>query len=277
MRRLYRCTRRPPTLRTHVVAARQERGWWGPRSSACDGGGLSTGGTAGRPRGENRILGALPAAERAKVLEATHSVALDARMVLFEPGDTVDAVYFPTDGVISLVTPLHDGAIVEVATVGNEGIVGIPLVPLGGLAVRAITQVAGYGLRLEAAAFVGWTERSHAFRTLVDRYTQALFGQIAQAAACNRLHSSEERLSRWLLMSQDRVGSNNFMITQEFLGQMLGARRSTVSVSAGILQRAGLIRYKRGHVTIVDREGLEAVSCECYAVIKGELDRVSAS
>ena len=211
------------------------------------------------------------------VLEATHTVTLDVRVVLFEPGDTVDAVYFPTDGVISLVTPLHDGAIVEVATVGNEGIVGIPLVPLGGLAVRAITQVAGYGLRLDAAAFLEWNERSHAFRTLVDRYTQALFGQIAQAAACNRLHSSEERLSRWLLMSQDRVGSNNFMITQEFLGQMLGARRSTVSVSAGILQRAGLIRYKRGHVSIVDREGLEAVSCECYAVIKGELDRVSDS
>jgi CRP-like cAMP-binding protein len=211
------------------------------------------------------------------VLEATRTVTLDVRVVLFEPGDTVDAVYVPTDGVISLVTPLNDGAIVEVATVGNEGIVGIPLVPLGGLAVRAITQVAGYGLRLDAAAFLEWTERSHAFRTLVDRYTQALFGQIAQAAACNRLHSSEERLSRWLLMSEDRVGSNNFMITQEFLGQMLGARRSTVSVSAGILQRAGLIRYKRGHVTIVDREGLEAVSCECYAVIKGELDRVSDS
>src|SRR6202140_4600528 len=245
--------------------------------SACDGGGLSTGGTAGRPRGENRILGALPSAERAKVLEANASVAIEGRMVLFEPGDPVDHVYFPTDGVISLVTPLHDGGIVEVATVGNEGIVGIPLVPLGGLAVRAITQVAGYGLRLDAAAFLDWTARSHAFRTLVDRYTQALFGQIAQAAACNRLHSSEERLSRWLLMSQDRGGSNNFMITQEFLGQMLGARGSTVSASAGNLQRAGLNSDKRGRVSIVDREGLEAVSCECYAVIKGELDRVSAS
>jgi hypothetical protein len=109
---------------------------------------------------------------------------------------------------------------------------------------------------------------------LVDKYTQALFGQISQAAACNRLHSSEERLSRWLLMSHDRVGSDQFMITQEFLGQMLGARRSTVSVSAGILQRAGLIRYVRGHVTIVDRAGLEAVSCECYSVIRNELERV---
>ena len=119
------------------------------------------------------------------------------------------------------------------------------------------------------------TGQSRVLQVLVDRYTQALFGQIAQAAACNRIHSSEERLSRWLLMSQDRVGSDEFMITQEFLAQMLGARRSTVSVSAGILQRAGLIRYTRGHVTIVDRAGLEAVSCECYAVIKAELDQVS--
>jgi len=226
-------------------------------------------------QGVNRILGALPLADRAHLLEATSNITLDVRRVLFEPGSPVDAVYFPTDGVVSLVTPLHDGAIVEVATIGNEGIVGIPLVPLGGLAVRAITQVAGHGLRLDAAVFLEWTERSHAFRALVERYTQALFGQIAQAAACNRLHSSEERLSRWLLMSQDRVGSDDFMITQEFLGQMLGARRSTVSVSAGILQRAGLIRYSRGHVTIVDREGLESVSCECYEVIKRELDGVA--
>jgi CRP-like cAMP-binding protein len=186
----------------------------------------------------------------------------------------VDALYFPTDGVISLVTPLQDGAIVEVATIGNEGIVGVPLMPAGGLAVRAISQVAGHSLRLEAGAFLTFVESSNSFRALVDKYTQALFGQISQAAACNRLHSSEERLSRWLLMSHDRVGSDQFMITQEFLGQMLGARRSTVSVSAGILQRAGLIRYARGHVTIVDRAGLEAVSCECYSVIRSELERV---
>jgi CRP-like cAMP-binding protein len=207
-------------------------------------------------------------------LEAATDVTFDVRTVLFEPGGPIEAVYFPTDGVISLVTPLNDGAVVEVATIGNEGIVGVPLVPLGALAVRAITQVAGRGMRVDAAVFVEWFERSQAFQTLVDRYTQALFGQIAQAAACNRLHSSEERLSRWLLMSQDRVESSQFMITQEFLGQMLGARRSTVSVSAGILQRAGLISYTRGRVTIVNRAGLEAVSCECYAVIKAELDLV---
>ena len=200
---------------------------------------------------------------------------LPVRTVLFEPGAPIDAVYFPIDGVISLVTPLHDGAIVEVATIGNEGIVGVPLVPLGGS--DGAGDLPGGGpqpSRIESSGlslFPSGARHSSAWWT---KYTQALFGQISQAAACNRLHSSEERLSRWLLMSHDRVGSDQFMITQEFLGQMLGARRSTVSVSAGILQRAGLIHYVRGTVTIVDRAGLEAVACECYAVIKAELDRV---
>jgi CRP-like cAMP-binding protein len=224
--------------------------------------------------GENRILTALPRSERLELFSVVTNVSLPVKRVLFEPGGPIDAIYFPVDGVISLVTPLHDGAIVEVATIGNEGIVGVPLVPLGGLAVRAISQVAGHSLRMDSTAFLDWADRSSTFHALVDKYTQALFGQISQAAACNRLHSSEERLSRWLLMSHDRVGSDEFMITQEFLGQMLGARRSTVSVSAGILQRAGLIRYVRGHVTIVNRAGLEAVSCECYSVIKAELERV---
>src|ERR1700681_282693 len=224
--------------------------------------------------GQNRILAALPRSELVQLFEVVRSVTLPVKSVLFEPGATIDAVHFPTDGVISLVTPLHDGAIVEVATIGNEGIVGVPLVPLSGLAVRAISQVAGHCLRMEATTFLEWSDRSQAFQTLVESYTQALFGQISQAAACNRLHSSEERLSRWLLMSHDRVGRDEVMITQEFLGQMLAARGSPVSVSAGILQRAGLIRYVRGHVTIVDREGLEAVACECYSVIKTELERV---
>ena len=229
--------------------------------------------TAG-PRGENRILAALPQAEQLSLFDLLRDVSLPVKTVLFEPGGPIDAVYFPTGGVVSLVTALNAGAIVEVATIGNEGIVGVPLVPFGSLAVRALAQVAGHALRIDAAVFLEWYQNNRLFQTLVDRYTQALFGQISQAAACNRLHSSEEQLSRWLLMSQDRVGSDRFMITQEFLAQMLGARRSTVSVSAGILQRAGIIRYTRGHLTIVDREQLEAVSCECYSVIKSELDRV---
>ena len=222
---------------------------------------------------ENRILTALPPSDRQQLFEAVSSVAFPAKSVLFEPGRPVDAVYFPIDGVISLVTPFQDGAMVEVATVGNEGIVGVPLVPFGGLAVRAIAQVAGRCLRLDADAFLEWADRCHVFQRLVESYTQALFGQIALSGACNRLHSNDARLARWLLMNQDRVGSA-FTITQDFLGQLLGVRRSTVSVSAGLLQRDGAIRYARGRVTIVDRELLEMMSCECYATITSELERV---
>jgi CRP-like cAMP-binding protein len=172
-----------------------------------------------------------------------------------------------------LVTPVRDGTYIEVATVGNEGVVGVPLVPPAGSSVRAISRVAGCGHRMDAGLFLESCRRSHALQTLVDRYMQALFCQISQTAACNRFHVSEERLSRWLLMHHDRIHSDHLMITQASLGQMLGTRRSTISVSAGGLQRAGLIRYARGRVTIIDRQGLEALSCECYAIIKTEFDR----
>lgn len=222
----------------------------------------------------NQIIDSLPADQRLRFLGDSEPTTLDVKTVLFEPGQPIADIYFPLDGVISLVTPLVEGATVEVATIGNEGIVGVPLVPHGSLAVRAIAQVAGRSLRVSAEHFLAETDRHGAFGDLVQKYTQALFGQIAQAAACNRLHSNEERLSRWLLMSHDRVGKDEFAITHEFLGQMLGSRRATVTLSAGILQAAGLIRYQRGHVTILDREGLEAVSCECYGTIKAALDRV---
>ena len=225
-------------------------------------------------RPSNRILDALPAEERDRLIASMDIVELPIKTVLFEPGAPMDAVYFPINGVISLVTPLEDGSIVEVATVGNEGIVGVPHVARGSLAVRAISQVAGSSLRMDDTAFLAEWEQPGPLRDLVQNYLQALFGQVSQAAACNRLHSNEERLSRWLLMSHDRVGVNQFLITHEFLGQMLGSRRATVTLSAGVLQAAGLIKYHRGSVTIVDREGLENVSCECYQVIKDELDRV---
>jgi CRP-like cAMP-binding protein len=225
----------------------------------------------------NQILQALPEDDRKRLRSGMTEVALPIKTVLFEPGEPIRHVHFPLDGVVSLVTPLDDGAIVEVATVGNEGIVGVPLVLGGSLAVRAISQVPGSSLRMEASAFLAELERGGAFAALVHQYLQALFGQISQAAACNRLHTNEERLSRWLLMSHDRVGVDEFAITHEFLGQMLGSRRATVTLSAGILQAAGLIRYHRGHVVILDREGLEGVSCECYAVIKRQLDRVVAT
>jgi CRP-like cAMP-binding protein len=223
--------------------------------------------------GGNRILNALPASEKLWMSSLTKAVTFSAETVLFEPGSTIDAVYFPTDGVISLVTPVRDGTYIEVATVGNEGVVGVPLVPPAGSSVRAISRVAGCGHRMDAGLFLESCRRSHALQTLVDRYMQALFCQISQTAACNRFHVSEERLSRWLLMHHDRIHSDHLMITQASLGQMLGTRRSTISVSAGGLQRAGLIRYARGRVTIIDRQGLEALSCECYAIIKTEFDR----
>src|ERR1022692_1426063 len=222
----------------------------------------------------NPLLEALPDAERKTLEQHLRPGHLTVKTVIFDPGQPIPFLHFPIDGVISLVTPLADGNIVEVATIGNEGIVGVPLVPGGSLAVRAISQVAGRTLRIEAGEFAKGLERLPAFRDLVQNYVQALFGQISQAAACNRLHSNEERLSRWLLMSHDRVGTDTFPITHEFLGQMLGSRRATVTLSAGLLQSAGLIRYHRGRVTIIDREGLESVSCECYGIIKAALDRV---
>ena len=225
----------------------------------------------------NRLIESLPIDERNALMSQLRPVHVFVKTVLFEPGQPIDTVYFPIDGVISLVTPLADGNIVEVATVGNEGIVGVPILGGGSLAVRAISQVGGRALRLDARTFIAELERLEVFRSMVQRYVQALFGQISQAAACNRLHSNEERLSRWLLMSHDRVGTDTFPITHEFLGQMLGSRRATVTLSAGLLQAAGLIRYHRGRVTIVDREGLEAVSCECYATIRNALQRVVAT
>jgi CRP-like cAMP-binding protein len=221
----------------------------------------------------NTPLEALPAAARHRFLAQLTPVTLSVKDVLFEPGQVITDVYFPISGVISLVTPLEDGNIVEVATIGNEGIVGVPLRNGGSLAVRAISQVAGSALRMSADVFLAELASEKALRDIVQVYTQALFGQIAQAAACNRMHSNEERLSRWLLMSHDRVGRDVFDITHEFLGQMLGSRRATVTLSMGVLQAAGLIRYHRGRVTILDRQGLEEVSCECYGVIQAAFDK----
>jgi CRP-like cAMP-binding protein len=223
---------------------------------------------------QNRPLAALAPGERERLRPHLTEVFLPTKRVLFEQGGPIDAVYFPLGGVISLVIPLENGAIVEVATIGNEGIVGVPLAPGGTLAVRAICQVAGRALCMDAGRYLTETAGATPLGMLARRYLLGLVGQIAQAAACNRLHTNEERLARWLLMSHDRVGVDEFAITHEFLGQMLGSRRATVTLSAGVLQAAGLIRYHRGNVTIVDRPGLEDVACECYGVIKRELDEV---
>lgn len=225
----------------------------------------------------NHILDALPQADVERLARQLTSVVFGVATVLYEPDDVVERVYFPIEGVISLVTPVQEGAAVEVATVGNEGIVGIPYALDGGVAyVRAIAQVSGRSLTMTAAEFRKEVATDRQLADMLLRYTDALFSQISRAAGCNRLHSNEERLARWLLMSHDRVDRDQFPVTQEFLSQMLGSRRATVTVSAGILQAAGLIRYRRGLLTIVDREGLENAACECYGVISEALKRVTA-
>jgi Crp-like helix-turn-helix domain len=223
--------------------------------------------------GGNQLLDALPASEYERLLPLLSTVFLETRTVLFEAGEPIANVDFPRNCVVSLLAPLHNAS-VEVATVGNEGIVGVPLLRGGALGFRAVCSVAGWSDRMDAPTFLTEIETDGLLRDLVEDYIQALFGQISQAGACNRVHSNEERLSRWLLMSQDRVGADEFAITHEYLAQMLGSRRATVSLSAGVLQAAGLIRYHRGRVTILNRAGLEATACECYGTIERELDGV---
>ncbi len=219
----------------------------------------------------NQILRLLPPDARAALVAQMTPVVHQLEDVLFDPGEAIDAVHFPLDSVVSLVTVFKDGSIVEIATVGNEGLVGVPLVRGGSSAVRCAVQVPGRSLRMPADAFLRESEQAGPFNNHVRRYCQALFGQVAQAAACYRLHANEERLSRWLLMSQDRVGSEEFVVTHRFLGRMLGRSSGSVTLSAGLLQAAGLIRYRRGRVTILDRPGLEAMACECYWVINERL------
>ena len=224
--------------------------------------------------GANRLLDALPMDASRRLRRSLSPVCLDIGRVLFEPGEPIVFVDFPRNCVVSLVTPFQEGTSVEVASIGNEGIVGVPIRPGGSLAFRAVSSVAGWVDRMEASTFLNEVKADPRLQELVNDYVRAFFGEIAQAAACNRLHSNEERLSRWLLMSQDRVGTDEFAITHDLLGQILGSRRATVTLSAERLRAAGLIRYYRGRVTIVDRVGLEAAACECYRAITAELDGV---
>lgn len=223
----------------------------------------------------NRLLARLPDRDRIRIAQRLAPRALEVRTRLFEPGEVVDSVYFPLEGVVSLVTVLEDGGSVEVATVGNEGVVGVPAAVGGSLMVRAISLVGGRSLSMPIGAFFDELALSQPLRALVNTYVQSLFGQISHAVACLRLHSTEERLSRWLLMSQDRVGSGQFSISQEFLGQTLGVGRDTVALAADVLERAGLVTCRPGHIDVADRSGLEEVSCECYRVFRSEQDAVA--
>ena len=200
----------------------------------------------------------------------------ELRLELYDVGDPITHVYFPIQGVVSIVKDLEDGNIVEVSTVGCEGFVSINVL-LGSFTAtsRTLVQIPGAGFRMKARAFSELLDEAPKLREVGMRYTLALMNQIAQSAACNRMHDVDARCARWLLMTHDRVGADSFPLTQEFLAQMLGVHRPTVSLTAQMLQRAGLISYVRGIITITDRAGLEAASCDCYAAIRREYDKIA--
>ena len=223
-----------------------------------------------------RIMLALEPKERERLLAATSPVSFEHKQVLRSGGDRIDTVYFPDNAVVSLLTTMDDGTTVEVANIGNEGIVGVStFLGVDTLGARECYQVEvpGQARAMDVPTFLN-AARREPLRSLVERYIQAQFIQVAQRMACVALHSIPERCSRWLLLTHDRVGDREFPLTQEFLAQMLGVRRASVTVAAGALQHAGLISYSRGRVTILDRDGLENAACECYGIIRSEWDRL---
>ncbi|MFC5473820.1 Crp/Fnr family transcriptional regulator [Paraherbaspirillum soli] len=224
---------------------------------------------------KNHLLAALPDAEWLRWLPQLEAIELPLGKVLYESGSTLNYVYFPTTAIVSLLYVLEDGASAEIAVVGNEGIVGISLF-MGGESTpsRAVVQSAGHGFRLRARTMKDEFNRAGPVLHLMLRYTQALITQMAQTAVCNRHHSLDQQLCRWLLLSLDRLQGNELVMTQELIANMLGVRREGVTAAALHLQEDGLIRYARGHITVLDRQGLELRTCECYAVVKKECDRL---
>jgi len=224
---------------------------------------------------QNRLLAALPQAEWSRWVAHLEPVDMPLGKVLYESGSRQSHVYFPTTSIVSLLYVMEDGASAEIAVVGNEGIVGISLF-MGGESTpsRALVQSAGQGFRLKADLMLQEFNRAGPVLHLLLRYTQALITQMSQTAVCNRHHSLDQQLCRWLLLSLDRLHSRELVMTQELIANMLGVRREGVTEAAGNLQQAGLIRYQRGRITVVDRKGLEKRTCECYAVVKNEYDRL---
>jgi CRP-like cAMP-binding protein len=224
---------------------------------------------------QNQLLAALPKVELQRWLPQLESVELPLGQVLYESGAAMPFVYFPTNAIVSLLYVLEDGASAEIAVVGFEGLVGISIFMGGGSTPsRAVVQSAGSGYRMRADAMKLEFSRSGSVMHLLLRYTQALITQMAQTAVCNRHHSLDQQLCRWLLLSLDRLQSNQLVMTQELIANMLGVRREGVTEVALKLQRAGLISYTRGHINVLDRPGLEARTCECYEVVKKEYDRL---
>jgi CRP-like cAMP-binding protein len=225
----------------------------------------------------NQLLAALPDAEWQRWLPQLEAVELPLGQVLYESGSTLSHVYFPTTAIVSLLYVMEDGASAEIAVVGNEGVVGIALF-MGGESTpsRAVVQSAGQGFCIRAQAIRDEAHRAGPVLHLLLRYTQALITQMAQTAVCNRHHSLDQQLCRWLLLSMDRLQGDELVMTQELIANMLGVRREGVTEAARSLQKAGLIRYTRGRITVLDRPGLEQRTCECYAVVKKEYDRLLA-
>ncbi|WP_343698541.1 Crp/Fnr family transcriptional regulator [Caulobacter sp.] len=224
---------------------------------------------------KNRLLSALPTEDRGLLAPHLVPVDLEKGRLIYDPGDLVDQVYFPNDCVISMMTLMENGAAIESATIGREGALGLmaAVAPRQSLS-RAIVQAPGSALRIAAGPLHDVWSRSAALRDLVDRHSEALFGHAIQSVACNALHAVEARFSRWLLSCHDRIDSNTVNLTQEFLADMLGVQRTTVTAVAGSMQAKGLIRYRRGVVDILDRAGLEAMTCECYGAVRRGYERL---
>jgi len=223
----------------------------------------------------NRLLGLLPPRDYARLRPHLQRIPLQYRQSLYRAHQPIGFVYFIETGVGSLVNTMANGQASEVGTIGNEGLVGLPIVFGDDRAPTSVyIQVPGAGLRMKTALFKKELTRSASMRTVMLHYAHAFFNQVAQSAACNQFHSIEQRCCRWMLMTHDRMQSDEFLLTQEFLAMMLGVQRTGVSAAAGALQTAGLIRYRRGNVSIIDRRGLIRRSCECYGVSKKEFDRL---
>jgi CRP-like cAMP-binding protein len=222
---------------------------------------------------KNRLLAALPENRYQSLLPHIEPFPFESGKILYEIGEPIKYCYFPSDAVVSLVTQMMDGKIVEVGLVGNEGVTGVPfLLGQKTSAERAIVQIPNGGVRAKADVILKEFMRGEELHTILLRYLNSLLRQVAQTAACNASHTIEERLSRWLLMCHDRVDSDQINLTQEFIAEMLGTRRATVNVGAINLQSAGLIKYNRGRIQIIDRPGLERSSCECYEAVRRVTD-----
>jgi CRP-like cAMP-binding protein len=224
---------------------------------------------------QNQLLAALHPAERERIYPHLQLVQMPLGKVVYEPSDVLLHVYFPTDSIVSLLYVMQDGGSAEISLVGNDGLIGVALF-MGGesTASRAVVQSAGSAYRLTAKRLKTEFKKHGQLHQLLLRYTQALITQMAQTAVCNRLHSVDQQLCRWLLLSLDRLPTNQLSMTQEAMANMLGVRREGITIAAAKLQKMGLIRYSRGKVVVLDRPRLEQLCCECYAVVKTETDRL---